>query len=51
MCSVISASNISWSTLSTISCRKLGSSSKIPCASCASTLRWSVAIVTPFPIG
>src|SRR5215211_7771121 len=45
MCSVICSSNISWITRSTISLRKEGSSSKIPCASCVSTLRWSVVIV------
>src|SRR5215213_5743031 len=45
---VISASSISWSTRSTTSRRKLGSSSKIPCASCSLTLRWSSVIVAPF---
>src|SRR5215211_7142375 len=45
---VISASSISWSTRSTTSRRKPGSSSKIPCASCSLTLRWSSVIVAPF---
>src|SRR5215210_8969115 len=39
MCSIISASSISWSTLSTIWRTKLGFSSKISCASCSLTLR------------
>src|SRR5919112_5411985 len=48
MCSLISASRICCTTLSTISRKKERSSSKTSCAIGASTLRWSLVIVAPF---
>jgi hypothetical protein len=50
MLGLISASNISWSTLSTIWRKKYGSTSRIPSKSFSADLRWSSATFSP-PIG